>query len=84
MEQMSHEEQHRDYPEGTVVMAENGERLGTIRTVHPHYLLVRQEEDPEHDLDVPVHAIGSYDGEKLYLTVDRRALSVVDADVDAV
>ena len=84
MEHMSHEEQHRQYPEGTAVMAENGERLGTIRTVYPHYFLIRQEQDPGHDLEVPAHAIGSYDGEKLYLTVDRRALSVVDADVDAI
>lgn len=80
MERMSHEEQHRDFPPGTTVIAENGDLLGTIRTVYPHYLLVRQEDDPQHDLEVPVHAIASYDGERLYLTVNRRGLSVVDVE----
>lgn len=80
MERMSHAEQHRPYPEGTIVLAENGERLGTIRVGYPNYVLVRQDDDPEHDLEVPVHAIGSYDGEQLFLTVNRRALSIVDVD----
>ena len=43
MEHMSHEEQHRQYPQGTVVFALNGERLGTVRTVHFHVVLVAQD-----------------------------------------
>ena len=80
MERMSHEEQHRDFPPGTTVIAEDGEILGDIRIVQPHFLLVRQEADSQRDLEVPVHAIGSYDGQRLYLTVNRRALSEVDAE----
>lgn len=81
MERMSHEEQHRAYPPGTIVIALNGERLGVIRSVHPHYFLVRQDSDPEVDLEVPTHAIVSYDGERLFLSVNRQALSGVDADM---
>lgn len=80
MERMSHADQHKPFPEGTTVIAENGERLGTIRVVYPNYILVQQDEDPDHDLEVPVHALASYDGEQLVLTVNRRALSVVDVE----
>jgi hypothetical protein len=67
---MSHRDQHRHYPAGTPVFALNGERLGIIRTVYPHILLVEQEGTP--------HAIAAYDGDRLQLTVNREALSVVD------
>lgn len=81
MERMSHADQHRPYPPGTVVLALNGERLGVIRSSYPNYFLVEQENDPDRDLEVPVHAIASYDGEQLTLTVNRTALSVVDAEL---
>ncbi|RIK41371.1 MAG: hypothetical protein DCC58_12600 [Chloroflexi bacterium] len=78
MVSMSHAEQHRDYPRGTPVIAADGELLGTIDVVHPHFFLVRDDAQRHLDLQVPVHAIGSYDGERLYLTVNREALSSVD------
>ena len=82
MERMSHEGQHRQYPEGTPVIALNGERLGTVRTVHPHVLLVAQD-SPHADLEVPPHAIASFEGGELRLSVNREALSVVDDNESA-
>ena len=81
MEHMSHEDQHRRYPAGTTVIAANGERLGVIRNVYPHFFLVSQENHPDVDLEVPTHAIVSYDGQRLYLSVNRHALTIVDAEV---
>jgi hypothetical protein len=83
MERMSHAEQHRQYPEGTVVVALNGERLGTVRTVHPHVVLVAQDETEHADLEVPPHAISTYADGKLQLSVNREALSVVDDEESA-
>jgi hypothetical protein len=83
MERMSHADQHRDYPAGTEVIALNGALLGTVREVYPHFLLVTQAGDDHLDLEVPPHAIARYDGERLYLTVNREALSAVDDDVTA-
>jgi len=83
MERMSHAAQHANYPVGTVVIAENGEELGTIDTVHTHFFLVHDEIAEHRDLQVPTHAIASYDGERLYLSVNREALSVVDDEETA-
>lgn len=83
MERMSHADQHRDYPAGTAVIALDGTLLGTVRNVHPHFLLVAQENDAHADLEVPPHALARYDGERLYLTVNREALSVVDDEETA-
>lgn len=83
MERMSHEEQHRQFPVGTVVFALDGQRLGTIRTVYDHFFLVGQDGDPHADLEVPPHAVARFDGERLYLTVNREALSVVDDEESA-
>ena len=80
MERMSHADQHRDYPAGTVVIAADGEVLGTVRAVYPHFLLVAQDNTDHADLEVPPHALGSYDGTRLRLTVNRQALSAVDDD----
>jgi hypothetical protein len=80
VERISHEEQHRKFPPGTEVVALNGERLGTVRTVFDHYFLVSQEGNPHADLEVPPHAVARYDGEKIFLTVNRGALSVVDVE----
>jgi hypothetical protein len=83
MEPMTHGDQHRQYPEGTPVFARNGERLGTIRTVHPHVLLVAQDGTPHADLEVPTHAIAAYSEGQLHLTVNRQALSAVDDEESA-
>jgi hypothetical protein len=80
MERMTHSDQHRHYPAGTPVFALNGERLGIVRTVYPHILLVEQEGTPHADLEVPPHAIAAYEEGRLQLTVNREALSIVDDD----
>ena len=82
MDRMSHDEQHRHYPEGTPVFALNSERLGTVRTVHPHVVLVEQD-SPHADLEVPPHAIASFENGELRLSVNREALSVVDDNESA-
>jgi len=62
---------------GTPVLALNDEHLGTVRDVHPHYLIVGQE--GEHgELEIPVHAIAGIDGGSLRLSVNREALTAVD------
>jgi hypothetical protein len=78
MERMSHAEQHRKFPPGTVVVSADGRRLGTVRTVYDHYFLVSQDGTQHADLEVPPHAVARFDGERIYLTVNREALSVVD------
>ena len=83
MERMSHAEQHRSFPVGTPVVALDGQRLGTIRTVYPHFLLVAQDGTEHADLEVPIHALGRYDGSQLALTVNREALTVVDDEESA-
>jgi hypothetical protein len=83
MDRMSHADQHRPYPPGTTVVAENGESLGVIRAFYAHYVLVRQLNRPHVDLEVPTHAIAPYDGERLVLIVNREALSEVDVEESA-
>ena len=83
MERISHADQHRDFPTGTEVIALNGALLGTVREVFPHFLLVAEAGDEHADLEVPPHAIARYDGERLYLTVNREALSAVDDEETA-
>ena len=80
MERISHEEQHQRFPAGTEVIALDGQRLGTVRAVFDHYFLVSQDRNPHADLDVPPHAVARYDGGRIYLSVNREALSVVDVE----
>jgi hypothetical protein len=64
-------------PAGTPVVALNGEVLGTVREVYPHYILIDQP-DEHLDLDLPVHAVESLTGGKLHITLNREALTRVD------
>jgi hypothetical protein len=64
-------------PIGTPVIAFNGDLLGEVRDVHPHFILVHQE--GEHgDLEVPVHAIVGLEDGKLRVSVNRWAVNEVD------
>jgi hypothetical protein len=78
MKPISHAEQHQKFPAGTVVFALDGERLGTVRDVYDHFFRVKQDGDDLGDLEVPPHAVASFDGEKIQLSVNRRALTIVD------
>ena len=64
-------------PVGTPVRAFDGSPLGTVREVHPHYLLVGQE-GQHNDLEVPVHAILGIEGGVLQVSVNRDSVTEVD------
>jgi len=67
----------QDVPIGTSVRAFDGSLLGTVRDVHPHFLLVGQE--GEHTvLEVPVHAIRGFVDGHLQVSVNRGAVTEVD------
>ena len=69
-------------PIGIPVLALNGELLGAVREVHPHYLLVHRE--GEHgDLEIPVHAIRGFEGGTLEVSVNREAVTPVDDEETA-
>lgn len=62
---------------GTPVIAYNGDLLGSVREVHPHYILVHHE--GEHgDMEIPVHSIEGYEDGKLRVSVNRWAVTDVD------
>ncbi len=64
-------------PIGMTVVGFNGEILGKVHEVHPHYLLVGQ--DGQHvDLEVPVHAITGVSEGKLQVHVTRESSTPVD------
>jgi hypothetical protein len=69
-------------PVGTPVVAFNGDLLGTVREVHPHYLLVHQE-GQHGDLEVPVHAIRGFEDGKLQVSVNRGSVTEVDDEETA-
>jgi hypothetical protein len=75
---MSCGKQHRKFPPGTVVIAADGQRLGTVRTVYDHFFLVSRDGTQHTDLEVWPRVVARFDGNRLYLTVNREALSVVD------
>ena len=64
-------------PVGAPVRAYDGSRLGTVREVHPHYLLVGQEGE-HNDLEVPVHAILGFEEGVLQVSVNRDSVTEVD------
>jgi hypothetical protein len=72
----------RDIPIGTPVKAFDGSLLGTVREVHPHYLLVGQGGE-HNDIEVPVHAIRGFTEGHLQVSVNRGAVTEVD-DVETV
>lgn len=67
----------RNIPIGTPVIGYNGQRLGEVHEVHPHYLLVG-ERGQHADLDVPVHAIVGMEGGALRVSVTRESATDVD------
>jgi uncharacterized protein (TIGR02271 family) len=63
-------------PEGTEVFAADGDKVGKVVAVDPAYLVVEKGWLFPTDYYVPRNAIGSYDGDKAYLTVTKdQALS---------
>jgi hypothetical protein len=64
-------------PAGTPVVGFDGKPLGRVREVHPHYLLVGREGQHD-DLEVPVHAITSFTGGTLHVSIKQTSASEVD------
>jgi hypothetical protein len=64
---------------GTPVVTANGEPLGAIRAAFPHYLLVA-DEATQTDYDVPRHALDRVDDGRLYLRINREALTPIADD----
>jgi hypothetical protein len=83
VENLARNQIHQRLSVGTVVVAENGERLGRIHAIYPHYIVVGEEGNETRDLEVPVHALSNYDGETLHLTVNREALSEITHEASA-
>jgi hypothetical protein len=69
-------------PLGTQVIAFNGDVLGIVREIHPHYILVHQE-GQHRDMDIPVHAIRGLEDGKLRVSVNRWAVTEVDDEETA-
>jgi len=65
-------------PIGASVIALDGTTLGKVREIHPHYVLVGEQEDPHYDFDVPARAIARVEGNTVHLKVNRSALTEVD------
>ena len=66
-----------DIPVGITVIGFNGEVLGQVHEVQPHYLLVGQAGQHE-DLEVPVHAILGVEDGRLRVHVTRESSTQVD------
>jgi hypothetical protein len=64
-------------PVGTPVIGYNGQVLGEVHEVHPHYILVGREGEHE-DLDIPVHAIVAFENGSLRVSVTRDSATAVD------
>lgn len=69
---------HSGIPVGAKVVALDGTTLGTVREVHPHYVLVGEADRPHFDLDVPARAIDRVEGGTVHLKVNLTALTEVD------
>jgi len=66
---------------GATVVALNGDTLGTIHTVQPHFLMVAatggQPGASPIDYEVPMHAVVGVEGGRVQLSVNREALNEV-------
>lgn len=66
---------------GAAVAALNGEVLGAVHAVHPHYFLVEGEGPEGHaEYEVPNRAVGAVEGGRVVLSVNREALTVVPSE----
>ncbi len=75
---MSESSDQTTIPIGASVIALDGTTLGKVREIHPHYVLVGEQEDPHYDFDVPARAIARVEGNIVHLKVNRSALTEVD------
>ncbi len=71
--------EQQQVPVGATVVAYNGETLGTIHTVHEHYLLV-ESSDGATDYEVPRHAVVEVAGDRVQIRVNREALTTIPSE----
>ncbi len=62
---------------GASVIANNGEVLGTVREVYPHFILVARDGD-HNDLEIPTNSILSADAREVHTHVNRESATSVD------
>ncbi len=62
---------------GASVIANNGEVLGKVREVYPHFILVARDGD-HNDLEIPVHSILSANPREVHTHVNRESATSVD------
>jgi hypothetical protein len=62
---------------GATVVSINGETLGQVREVYPHFIIVSRSGEHQ-DLDVPVHSILSVAGGRVQTSVTRDSSNRVD------
>ena len=67
-------------PVGAVVVAANGETLGTVHTAHPHYFVIQRDGSPPTDYEVPMHAVVAAEGGRVELGVNLEALTQIPAE----
>ncbi|HEV2108271.1 MAG TPA: DUF2171 domain-containing protein [Thermomicrobiales bacterium] len=70
-------------PAGVPVVDIDGDAIGTIRAVYPHYIAVEQDGIPPAAHRVPPHAVASFDGAKVTLNVGRDALDEMTPEAEA-
>lgn len=68
-------------PVGASVVAANGEVLGAVHAVHPHYFLVEGEGPDGHvEYEIPDRAAAAFEDGRVLLSVNREALTVIPAE----
>ncbi len=70
-------------PTGVPVIDIEGEPVGTIRAVYPHYIAVEQDGIPPTAHRVPPRAVAGFDGAKVTLNVGRDALDEMTPEAEA-
>ncbi len=72
-------------PAGAAVVAANGEMLGAVHVVHPHYFVVERDNPDGHaEYEVPNRAVGAVEGGRVILTVNLEALTEIPAEHQSV
>lgn len=62
---------------GMAVIAANGEQLGQVREVYPHFLLVARPGEHQ-DLEIPVQSILRLTDGRVHTSVNRESTTSVD------
>jgi hypothetical protein len=62
---------------GASVVSTNGEVLGQVREVYPHFLLVARSGEHQ-DLEVPMHSVLSVSDGRVHTSVNRDSTTKVD------